>query len=387
MNVNIRRDVGLLVLSTLFLTGCEYQVAEPQWYKEHDNPPIPEITAVNPESATGGVNTITISGENFGTPPSENKVYFDNVSAEVVEGTETSLTVRRPNLVSDTAMIKLASHDALVVAKYGPYTVTRTHQYYGGFVENLEISGLAFNANGIMFVAQSDVIFRYAPPAERAVLDTASRPVTDIAVAPDGQLVLMADYRNIYKMDPVTGEETEWVSLRPGRHYVRYGNFDQHGNFYFGGEGIDLRYLPAGDDSTAGVETGFYPDGEILDVNVHGDFLYVIATDRDPGRVFRHPVHADGSVGAPELILDWSNPPVGYAESVLYTVEVADDGTIYVGTDNTDPVLQLNPDGSQTILYKSILPTEARELQWGAGGYLYMLIGGEEWNVVQIDVG
>ena len=97
-----------------------------------------------------------------------------------------------------------------------------------------------------------------------------------------------------------------------------------------------------------------------------------------------------GSLSNKELILDWSTTG-DYAEFDPTTFAVAEDedGTIiYVGTANTDPIFMFDPDdGSQDILYKGILPTYPDKLEWDGNQYLYMILGGDEWNVLRIDMG
>ena len=60
----------IALMAFLFvMAGCEYDVAEPQWTKEHQDPPVPVISEVDPPGgAVAGVNTVTIMGENFPIP-------------------------------------------------------------------------------------------------------------------------------------------------------------------------------------------------------------------------------------------------------------------------------------------------------------------------------
>ena len=75
----------LLVSAVLMLTGCEYDVAEPQWTQPQPETPVPEITGMDPADVAGaGANTITITGVHFGASKEMNDVYFDNVQAEVI---------------------------------------------------------------------------------------------------------------------------------------------------------------------------------------------------------------------------------------------------------------------------------------------------------------
>ena len=47
-----------------------------------------------------------------------------------------------------------------------------------------------------------------------------------------------------------------------------------------------------------------------------------------------------------------------------------------------------NPvNGNQDILYKGILPSYASKLVWGANNYFYMVLTGDENDLVRIDMG
>lgn len=399
MRLNNIRLSGFIALIILSISGCKYQVAEPQWDQDHQNPSAPNITKVNPESATGGVNTIEINGTNFDTSLTRNKVYFDNIQADVIGGDDTTLRVLRPNLVTQSATIKVVSYDAIVVAEYSPYQITATHEMYGGFVTGLELHGLTFSDNGMLYIAQVDdrgpqypyVIYKSETGATNTVVDTFSRSgvITAMAVAPDSQIVIMFDYRRNYRMDPATGEVNEWIQTSRSRYHISYGDFDADDNFYFGGPGLGIQVLPSGADPETGViETGLYLDDQIVGLKSANNSLYVMTMATDSSRkLWKHPIESDGSVGAQEVVMDSTTLPAGYSPADVNTFAVSEDGTVYFGTRTKEPIFMIHPDGTPEVLYKGILPADAKELEFGAGGYLYMLHGEGEWNVLKIDVG
>ncbi|MEJ2196924.1 MAG: IPT/TIG domain-containing protein, partial [Ignavibacteriaceae bacterium] len=137
--------VFLATIITIIINGCEFDVAEPLWEKDYDLPSSPVITGIEPsEGAVPGVNKIVIRGENFIGISSDHSVYFEipdltTVLADLVEVTQTSITVRRPNLVTQSAMIKINSDSAGLVVKYGPYKIDKVVEEYGSFLENLEL--------------------------------------------------------------------------------------------------------------------------------------------------------------------------------------------------------------------------------------------------------
>jgi hypothetical protein len=84
--------------------------------------------------------------------------------------------------------------------------------------------------------------------------------------------------------------------------------------------------------------------------------------------------------------LDWAQTGE-FANSTPACLTFSASGTIFIGSDYTHPILILNSDGTQDILYKNIIPDDATKLVWGNGNYLYMILDGSEKNVLRIDMG
>jgi len=383
---------GLILIIPLFLLiiGCEYDVAEPGWYDDYTRPPEPAISGIEPaDSATAGINLIKIYGSNFATPPIANKVYFNNVGSEVVDGSNDYLVVRRPNLVADSVVVKVASDSADIPVSYDRlYKVSKVWQKYGGFVENVELAALTVDANGNLYVVQRSpaTVYKVDSVGVRTSFGNATRTsATDVRVSPDGNLVILKDYRRIYRYYLATQEEVEWLDSKKTSKTAKSGDYDRFGNFYYGGVETDLRVVAAIEDST-GVESGFYASDEIQCIRVFNDYLYVMIGSPPTG-IWRHSVSSDGTLGAKELVLDWAD--VGeYTEAIPRTFTMTSTGDLYIGLEYEQSIMIWNSaDNSVDLLYKDIVPSYAVHLEWGPDRYLYMLIGGDEWTVIQIDMG
>ena len=396
----IKMLMAFMVL-ILFMTGCKYEVAEPLWEKDYTNPPTPVITRLDPDSvAPAGVNYITIYGEDFAESLADNQVYFGNVAAEIVDGSTSFITVRRPNLVGDSIIVKLVSYDALIVAKYGPYRIDPVMERYGSFLDNAQLRALDVDADGNLYVIQvaPSILYKIPPDGgEKEIVRETGGVAYDAKVGPDGKLVVVMGSRIISQIDLLTADSTKFAEAPKT---VRYGDFDSYGNFYVvSNSRSDLYFVASGD--TVATSPGLYNDG-FFDVEVFQDgvneYVYLLVELRSPNAgepgiaIWRHRIlDANGTLGERELVLDWSQTGE-FAESNPATFAVAkdSDGTIiYVGTDHTDPILIFDPDkNSQDILYKGIIPTEAVHLVYDAvNHYIYMLLGGDEWNVLRIDMG
>ena len=386
----------------ILFTSCEYDVEEPGWDKPFEiQADQPEITRIEPDSvAAAGVNYITIFGKNFAGVLEDNYVYFEEikkgkvvnvVNAEIVvdASSDTSITVRRPNLISDSCIIKLNSYDALVVAKYSsPYKIDPVMERYGSFVENVQLGAIAIDSDENMYVIQNDrLIFKVTPDGEKTNVGQAARAVYDAKISPEGKLILLINNNEIHQLDLAAGVDTTSVWIEVDKR-ASYGDFDSDGNFYTGGNKSDL--IVVAPDGSSSKQIGVYSNDEIFCVRVYNDgyneYVYVLAENAEMA-IWRHEIlDANGNLGVRDMILNWANAG-DFAASEPRYFTFSDDGTMYIGTDNTNPIMILNTDGSQDILYKGILPSTAEQLVWGTGKYLYMLLGGEEWNIIRIDMG
>lgn len=142
---------------------------------------------------------------------------------------------------------------------------------------------------------------------------------------------------------------------------------------------------PGGASSAA---TGMYATSDIRDIRVYNGNVYVAVAAKDTSwSIFKHPIlNAGGNLGAQELVL--SRPTAGaYSKSTFKDIAFSEAGIMYVGTNYEQPILIINLNQSQDILYKYIIPASADRLVWGTGNYLYMAQGGTTCNLLRIDMG
>jgi hypothetical protein len=383
------RIILFLAVWIVVMTGCEYDSPTAMYFQKHEQTITPVITGVIPVQADAGVNYITIKGEYFSDVVDSNRVYFDGYTAEIVSSSTTSITVRRPNRTGDSTTVKVVRFGALETASYGPYKIVPVYESYGGFVASPELSALVVdkeeNVYGILRILKT--VYKTPVNGERMVIGEASNIVTDAIIGPNGRLILLMNQKEIMQMDVETGTESLWVSLAKK---VSYADFDRSGCLYAGGNKTDLYVVKPDLSNTA---TNFYTQFDIRDVHVYGGYVYVLAVNSKPDAanpklaIWRNRIEdTNGTLGDKELVLDWSTTGE-YAESAVYDIAFSANGIMYIGTGYTSPIFIFNPNGSQDILYKDILPTSAVRLVWGNGNYLYMIRGGQNWDVIRIDMG
>jgi len=375
--------VKLLISITaalLVISGCEWDGPTAVYNQAQPDYPNASISGIDPESAEAGVNYITILGENFADSLTANQVFFDNIQVDIIESTPTSLTVRRPKNSGDSLTINVVAYNSLIVATYESYQVDTVFSTYGNMVENKELEALAVDDTGTLYVIQRDPksIHKITPDGRRTVIgETVSIP-THAVIAPNGNLTYFKDKR-IRQVDLITGVNDTLVELKKN---AEFGDYDENGNLFTGGGRRSDLMIVRPDNSFE--ETDLYSSDKILYIRVvdnDGDnYVYILAEIDDPDEntpelgIFRHEIQdANGTLGEREVVFDWALTD-SYVESTPAAFAFSQDGILFVGTDNLNPILMIDlENGTQDIMYKDILTGVIAEMAWGSGNHLYYL--------------
>jgi len=375
----------ILILS---VTGCEYDTNSVAYKDKITYPEGPLITGINPDKvAPPGANTISIIGTNFCEVAENNEVYFNQISVEILEASTTNITVRRPNIISDSIIVRVVAFDNYLIAEYDQlYKIDPVLADVGSFVDNQVQIALAVDKNENLYICErlNKIIWKISASGDKTQLANPSKFVTDAKIGPGGVLILMANNKSIFQINPVTGEETVWKTAPKA---VSYGDFDDQGNFITGVKN-DLYVI--------------YPDGSALDIGlnkfnfrcirVYNGYVYLLAENTSPDdenpalAVWRFEIKSDGSLGDKELFLDWAETG-DYAESDPTCLTFGQDGTMYVTTDNENPIFMLYGDGKQDVLYKEILTPPLSYIVWGSQNKMYVIVGGDVNKVNSIGMG
>lgn len=389
----------LLVISIgITITGCSYDVAEPQWDTSEFKDPqrIPKINSIDPSLVVPGVNTITIKGENLDVVPNTS-IFLDVVgksvtSPEIVEKTPASIIIRRPNLVADSCIVKLVPDSGLVI-KSDPIKIDPVLEQYGSFLDNFPLGGIAIDNSENLYVMRADTfrtIFKITPDGQKVIFNRATRIPVNATFGPGEQLYIFSSNRLIERLNLVTNERSEWHRLSTNRN-LTMGSFDSNGYLYTCGNRIDLWVVAP--DSTS-LETKLYPPAggdTILSVQVHkegaAEYLYLAVASASGRAIWRHSIGAGGSLGSKELVTNL----VGFG--TMRDFAFASDGKIFIATDGPSSMLVYT--NVADYFYKNIVPPYGKFLQWGHGNYLYMISGNsssvaalaQNWSVFKVDMG
>lgn len=387
--------VLFIVLPLLVISGCKYNVSEPLWDQPYTAPAAPKITSIVPsDSASAGVNIITIKGENLKLGTGTTRVSFNNIYSDVLSISATSIVVLRPNVVSDSTEIKVIPHDAIQEAIYSPYKVTQVVNKYGSFLQNVPLSVIAVANNGNLYVVDSTTqrnIYKATPDGNNTVIAHLSRNALDGKIGPDGNLYLTEKNRAIYKVDVSTNNVSRWTQMPFGK-IVSYIDFGSNGYFFTGGSKTDLLITPF-NLSAGSTSSGFYASDDIQCIRFFNGYVYVASITsgaQEPSKIWRDKVNSDGTVGARELIFDMNSVHDSAAVSGL---AFSQSGNLYISTNSdSDPLLYVNPStGKAQYMYKGILPRYCAGIAYGSSNYLYLISGNTSasvtWTVYQVNMG
>lgn len=392
--------------SLAFVSGCKYNVSQPLWDQPYKAPATPQITSVDPPSeAKPGVSTITIHGHNFIVAASDTAVsdstivYFGTTQADVVSMDSTTIVVLRPNLVSNSCTIKVAPHNAIVEATYGPYKIDPVYESYGGFLQNLQLGGITVDGAENLYVGEttSKYIHKITPDGNNTVIGTATNGPTDAQIGPDGNLYLTENNRKIDSVNLATNTVKTWTQLPPGKA-VKVGDFGPDGYYYTGGPKTDLCIVPPNHPATLTAAqiklAGSYATDEILAIRVYNGYVYVASRPngtQTPAKIWRNQTIAD-SVGSQELVLDMG--ATAFASDLVTDIAFSSAGTMFIGTASVaDPILIVDPATSKVDnFYKGIVPPYCNGFTWSkTSTYLYLISGNTAaaatWTVYRLDMG
>jgi gluconolactonase len=167
------------------------------------------------------------------------------------------------------------------------------------------------------FEGQNGRIHKYTPADGKFVVLADNVGVNGLALDPQGQLVAASqDMRRLTRFDPVTGVRTpvpgsdryldrpfnavnDVIVRMDGHMYFTDPTFINEGRP--GQNGVTAYYHLSTAGQVARVGTGPQPNS--LGISPDGKWLYVTSSGDGNARVWRHPLQADGSLGAREDFL------------------------------------------------------------------------------------
>ena len=365
-----------LILFSAFIIsmwGCENDYPDSIYNSNENFKPNPTITNVLPDVAFAGVDTISITGENFSSNSADVEVYFNGVKGETVFSSTGLVKVIPPNVIGDSVKIQLRVVGALKYAELKPYKLEPITIEYGVFDHFDDAYGIACDVNENIYVSLfgNKLIQKITPDLERHDYAKILRDkTTQMKFGPDGYLYYVFGLKFMLRVLP-DGSKDELFAILPGNAYDL--DFDENLNIYSGGAGKAI-YKTTPDKHSTIVKQ--YPDTYIHAVRVYNGYLYVAGSysgsdaNHAVEGVWRNQIIAGAdSLGATELILDFAATNVG---KVIKSMVVSEDGEIYLGTTGDEGLYVIKKNGSLAPLYPGVLGPEIYAMTWGNGDFLYV---------------
>jgi hypothetical protein len=365
-----------LILFSAFIVimwGCENDYPDSIYNPNETFKPNPTISNISPDVAFAGVDTITITGQNFSSNSSDVEVYFNGVKGETVSSSADLVKVIPPNVIGDSVKIQLRVVGAIKYAELKPYKLEPITIEYGVFDQFDDAYGIACDLNENIYVSLfgNKLIQKITPDLERHDYVKILRDkTTQMKFGPDGYLYYLFGLKFMLRVLP-DGSKDELFAILPGNAYDL--DFDENLNIYSGGSGSAI-YRTTPDKQSTIVKQ--YPDTYIHALRVYNGYLYVAGSysGNDPNHVvegvWRNQIIAgNDSLGATELVLDFESKMVG---KEIRSLAVSEDGNIYLGSTGDEGIYVIKNDGSFGALYPGVLGPDIYAMTWGNGEFIYV---------------
>ena len=345
----------------------------------------PIITKVYPDPmsmdqdsvAFAGVGILYIEGEKFGATPADNRVYFNGAPGEVLEASTTKLTVKIPNVVSDSIRIRVSVKGLLQFARYkdqdyyGPFRTKSVIASYKAIDKFIDASGLAVDDQENVYVLTTgkEILKLVHPDSNATVFGTATFITTPcMRVGPDSMIYVTRGIKSLYRVAE-GGRTTRFASANTKVSYI---DFDENKNLFAGGKGGTIECIkPDNSVATVADYTGYI----ITSLRVYEGYIYISAVyDGDDSTAIQEGIwknqilDADGNLGNNELVVDWQQL-MGEFGPKIQSITFDENGEMLIGLDKDNAIYLLN---SSKYFYYEVLQPPATLITYGNQYYLYI---------------
>jgi len=341
----------------------------------------PVIASVSPNGIVlAGVDEITIEGQHFSSTASDNLVFFDDGAGNVAKGTvlsatETQLRVKVPNLANTALRLRVAVSGAANFSNEVPFPLTPAFVQFGALDSGVLEEVFAMTPDGaggvlasLLSNGSSAGIVRFAADGSRSPYFASPNTWSGLTRGLDGMLYGVRRLRAAFRL-PEGGRQQTLVGLGTSVSLSKIVT-GPTGDLYAAGSSTDPATAAIYRITTTGESTPTPFPNPVTALVVHDRDLYVGTTTSSESQVLRFPISEAGDLGTPELVYDLT-ADVGANFSVT-ALAIAADGTMYVGSDAPNPIIEVMPDGTSAPLYPGVLHPPVASFAWGEGSSLYV---------------
>lgn len=379
-SINVFTTKTLAMMSVLliavFAISCDENKDNSVWPGEFDTRPAPVLSSISPETEfLAGVGTLELTGQNFSSDPDENRVYFNETKAVVLEASPTRLVLRTPNLVSEEVRIRVSVVGSDLFSNTMMYRLLPTIEVPEGLRDSdtpvavtVDGSGNIYASNlasgiieGIVLIANGEKT-EYVPPR--------AWRYQNLRFGPDGRLYMVrgGTFGNVYVAPAEGGPEGFFVRRLGGLADLE---FDQNGFLWSGGanEGLANNFIYRIDQDENITEFTF--DATIRALRIFGNDLYAGGSMGGTKGVWRFTIDANNDLGAGELYFEL---PAEYAAEEVRAITFDTDGNMILGITGADPVLEVKTSGGWEVVYPGVFQGDVVDISWLSGTTKMLII-------------
>ncbi len=373
----------VLVLGSFAIAACDSDPGASLYDPDATGGPAPVIASISPDGPVlAGIDEITISGQNFSPTPSQNLVFFDDGAGEVAQGTilsasQSELRVKVPNLPNANLRVRVSVVGAQDFSNEVAFPLVPASVPFGDLDAGIREEVLSMTSDGaggllvsLVSNGSSAGIQRFAADGTRTPYFTSSATWSGLTTGLDGTLYGVRRLRAAFVL-PEGGSQQTFAVLPNGVSLATIVA-GPTGELYAAGsnsspEAGQLYHITPG-----GTVTGIPFTDPVTALAVQGQTLFLAAVTPTKSWIVRYTLDAAGDPGPPELFYDLTaDRGPGIAITAL---AVAADGTLFVGTDAPDPILEVAPDGTASTLYPGVLAPPIAGFAWGPGTTLFVAV-------------
>jgi hypothetical protein len=395
-SINVITTKTLTMLSVLlvavFAISCDDTKENSVWPGEFDTNPAPVLSTISPETEfLAGVGTLELTGQNFSSNPSENRVYFNDVKAVVLEASPTRLLLRTPNLVSEEVRIRVSVVGADLFSNTMMYRLLPTIQVPAGLRDSDSPYAVTTNAEGDIFLSNlasgvNEGIVVIANEEKTTFVPPRGWWYQNIKIGPDGRIYMVrggTTFANVYVAPAAGGPEGFFVRFGGGLGDL---DFDQNNYMWTGGANQGTANNKLYRVDLEGNVAEYIFDANIRAIRYYDGNLYVGGLQGTTKGVWRFPVDGNNDLGTPALVFEL---PGDYTTQNVRAITFDANGNMFVGITGSDPILEVSASGGWEVLYPGVLQGDAQAFGWLPGTTKLLVIletGERETTLYEVEM-
>lgn len=359
--------VGIICALAFMFGGCKSDTTPSLYDPSATDKPTPVIDTIISATPTAyaGVTMLTMKGQNFSTKNDENKVFFGSTLANVLTSSAAQLTMRAPILPKDTLVsVKVNVVGAQMFSNTKSFKLTLAVRDFDSLKLGEEPWGTAVDAAGNFYVSiLAGGVKKFALDGTRS--NYAPRKFetyySSLRFSPSGVLYGVWNIHAFVQFPGGNADPVLWTALTAGINLHDF-DFDPQENIWAAGNNTEV-YRIKQDKSVK----SFPLTANIRAVRTNGGYVYFAGKTYPDSleKIIRYQIISSDSLGAQEVIYNFSASRFNTGSNSVYSMAFTSQGDLFVGTDRSESILLVHPNGTAEEFYTGLLPPTMHILVWG----------------------